>query len=420
MKIMILFVALALVLTGCSKHDAYKVAKTAPAKVEKLPLETEIGRITLTPEAEQRLGIALAAITEQDTQRRRTFGAVVMIPTGKSIAVVAPFSGTISAPNDTSIPTPGQRLTLGGPVLWLTPILSPERSVPSPAEQVQMANARATLVAAIAVAQGDLQRGKAEVDAAKIALARAEKLFADRAGSARAVDEAHAQLNFSDSGFQAATEREKQLTKLIAELDKPVSERTALPLAMSAPQTGILRSLSVVPGQAITAGTLLFEITDADTVWIRVPIYVELLADIKADEAARIVSIGVAETAQEFLATPVAAPPSADALSSTVDLYFECKNNDGALRPGQRVGAQVTLRGQDRGLTAPAKAIVYDIYGGTWVYVRTAEHIFQRERVLVRFQQSDQVVLAESPAAGTQVVTDGVAELFGTEFGAGK
>jgi multidrug efflux pump subunit AcrA (membrane-fusion protein) len=120
------------------------------------------------------------------------------------------------------------------------------------------------------------------------------------------------------------------------------------------------------------------------------------------------------------VATPVAAPPSADPLSSSVDLFFECPNTIAGLRPGQRVGVELALQGEDRGLTAPAKSIIYDIYGGTWVYVSTAEHVFQRERVAIRYTLGDQVVLAEGPAAGTKVVTDGAAELFGTEFGAGK
>jgi multidrug efflux pump subunit AcrA (membrane-fusion protein) len=444
MKKIIPLLVIALLTTGCSKNSDTKSTKTSPAKVEKVATETEIGRITLTPEAEERLGILLSPITEQDVQRRRTLGGDVMIPIGKSITVNAPFSGTVAPPDQATIPSPGQKVDVTSTVLTLLPILTPERDVPTPAEQVLMANARATLLAAVAVAQGDVQRGLAEVEAAKIALARAEKLFADRAGSERAVDDAIAQLNISESVLHAATEREQQLSLLVKELDKPASERTATPLAIKPPQPGVLRSLAVTQGQAVSAGALLFEVVDTDTMWIRVPVYVEMLADIDSHADARVVALG-ATTAdkesnstnyksakdttkhdqvnaipKEIVASPVVAPPSADPLSSSVDLYFECKNENALLRPGQRVGVQLAIRGKDRGLTAPAKAIIYDIYGGTWVYIRTADHSFQRQRVLIRYMLGDRAVLAEGPAAGTEVVTDGAAELFGTEFGAGK
>jgi len=428
MNRIILPLALALLIAGCKKHDNAKGPKTVPAKVEKMPVETEIGRITLTPEAEQRLGIQFASITEQDVERRRTLGGDVMIPVGNSIAVSAPFAGTVSPPGSSAIPVPGQRLELGSAVLTLVPLLTPERDVPTPAEQVQMANARATLLAAIAVAQGDIERGKAEVEAAGIALTRARNLFANRAGSERAVDDAIALENVSKSVLNAAVDRQSQLSRLIKEMDKPVSERKALPLDMIAPRSGVLRMLPVTEGQAVTAGTLLFEVVATETMWIRVPVFVEMLPDIDTDSVARIGSLGAAHGApgvgttpgKDIEATPVSAPPSADALSSSVDLYFQCSNRDGSLRPGQRVGMSLRLRGQCRGRTAPAKAIVYDIYGGSWVYIRTAEHVFQRERILIEFMMGDQAVLAEGPPAGTEVVTDGVAELFGTEFGAGK
>lgn len=430
----LLLVSIALLTTGCSTHDDSKAKKTKPAKVEKQPVETEIGRITLTPQAEQRLGIVLEKITEENVQRRRTLGGDLLIPAGKSVAVAAPFSGTVLPPQDSALPVPGNRIALGSAVLTLAPILTPERDVPTPAEQAQMANAKATLIAAITVARGDADRANAEVEAAKIALARAKQLFADRAGAERAVDDAQAQLNVGESMQKAASDRERQLSKLVAELDVPPSERTASPLAITSPQSGVLRSLSITPGQAVNVGAMLFEVVDTDKMWIRVPVYVDLLSDIDTEQTAQVVSLSQpsgSETSRSgaspgqvdsaiIEASPVSAPPSADALSSSVDLYYEVENTKGTMRPGQRVGVQLALRGETRGLTAPKKSIIYDIYGGTWVYIRTGEHAFERQRVLVSYMLGDRVVLAESPAAGTEVVTDGAAELFGTEFGAGK
>ena len=68
----------------------------------------------------------------------------------------------------------------------------------------------------------------------------------------------------------------------------------------------------------------------------------------------------------------------------------------------------------------PWSAVVLDIYGGTWVYERTAEHEFVRRRVVVDFVVADRAALSQGPDAGAEVVEQGAAELFGTEIGFSK
>jgi hypothetical protein len=67
----------------------------------------------------------------------------------------------------------------------------------------------------------------------------------------------------------------------------------------------------------------------------------------------------------------------------------------------------------------PYSAIVYETDGKTWVYTSTADLSFVRERVKVREIEGDRAALSEGPAEGTEVVTVGVAELFGAEHGIG-
>ncbi len=408
-------------------------AGPAPAKVEKLPLETEISRITLAPEAEQRLGIALAQVTRRRLQRRRTFGGDVVVPGGKAIIVSAPLAGTIAPPAQRQIPLPGQLVDAGEPVISLIPLLTPERYVPTPAERAQMANAKATMLAALTVAKGDVQRGQAEVDGARIAFARAEQLLADRVGSARAMDDAKALLNIAESTLQAAKDREQQFEKLLVELESFEEGGNASPLSLVSPQTGVIRSLSVSRGQTVAPGAALFEVVDTSTMWIRLPLYVDLIPMIDTQADANLVALGrraarraadephsLDNSSEDVVARPVTAPPTADALNTTADLYYEVDNADNTFRPGQRVGLSLKLRGEEESLVVPSNAILYDIFGGTWVYVKSGDHAFERHRVLIRYTANDQAVLDRGPAEGTQVVTDGAAELYGTEFGAGK
>lgn len=67
----------------------------------------------------------------------------------------------------------------------------------------------------------------------------------------------------------------------------------------------------------------------------------------------------------------------------------------------------------------PYSTIVYETDGETWVYTSTEDLSFVREHIVVQEIEGDRAVLSEGPPAGTEVVTVGVAELFGAEHGIG-
>ncbi|SMP41851.1 Multidrug resistance efflux pump [Neorhodopirellula lusitana] len=407
-------------LPGCQKVDKSKSESVKPAKVEKLPVETDLATITLTEDANRRLGITTAAIAKREVTRRRTLGGQAIVPIGKTIVVSSPLAGIVTRSGDQAIPPPGTRVAVGTPLLSIKPLLSAERDVMTPAEQVQLVGARANLMAAQTVAAGDVDRGNAEVEGAQIAFDRASKLFADRAGARRAVDDAEAQLNIAKSNLAAAKEREKQLKELLKMLDVQSPDGEVTPLPMTTPIGGLVNRVDISEGQTVASGTVLFEVVNLDTIWIRVPVFVDMLAEIQQDEPAKLVSLSGDTLPHDVMAKPIAAPPTADAMSSSADLYFEVDNSKLALRPGQRIGVELPTSKKASSLVVPNAAILFDIYGGGWVYAKTGEREYTRNRVSVQFVDGDEAMLAAGPEVGTQVVVDGAAELFGTEFGAGK
>ncbi len=181
-----------------------------------------------------------------------------------------------------------------------------------------------------------------------------------------------------------------------------------------------MRTFNVAKGQYVTAGTALFEIVNLTTVWVRVPVYVGQQSEFVADADAQIIGLEGDRAEEQLLARAVAAPPSADPLAATADLYYELDNTSGNFRPGERVGVSLLVKGEAESLTVPDAAILYDIHGGAWVYTQLEGDRFQRARVIVDHVQGETAVLAGGPEVGTQVVVDGAAELFGTEFGTGK
>lgn len=64
----------------------------------------------------------------------------------------------------------------------------------------------------------------------------------------------------------------------------------------------------------------------------------------------------------------------------------------------------------------PYAAVLYDAQGDTWVYTSPEPHVFVRHAVSIDYIDGDLAVLSDGPPTGTEVVTVGAAELFGTEF----
>lgn len=348
--------------------------------------------------------------------RRRVFGGEVTLPPGESAIVVAPLTGELRRVGQGPLPKPGEVIKRDQPIFELLPLLTPERYIPTIAEQAQIANANAVVMSLQITADGDVDQANEEVVAAKIALDRAEQLLRDRAGSARAVDDAKAVLAVAESRLKAARDRQGMLRKLANEKGPTAGE----PIPITSPIQGVLRTLPAAAGQTVSAGSTLFEVINLDSLWIRVPVYVGQLDTLDLTAEAAINLPGKTTSARMLSAKPIPAPPTADPLASTVDLFYSLAETVNPLQPGERVLAELQLTDEGESLVVPAKAVLRDIYGGTWVYVTEDKEHFHRERVVLKYFNDSEAILDGGPAEGTEVVVDGAAEIFGTEFGTGK
>jgi len=293
---------------------------SAPATITK---EGDLVILTLRPEAEQSLRLKTVAVEKRTVPATRLFSGEVVTPLaaeGKPIAPV--LGGTLD-------------------------------------EVLRLADLQAA-------ADGRILQAQVQIDAAKIAVERAQKMLSAEAGSARNVDEA----------------------------------KTALQLAEAAMTTAKAQ-------RGLLGGTL----GQNTRKWARVAIYSgesELL-DAKAEA-----HIG------KLAAKPVSGPPTANALTNTIDWYYELPT-DTKLRAGERVAVEIpTLESKLEALVIPFNAVLHDINGGQWVYAQTAEHVYTRKRIQVARLADRDAILTTGPAVGTKIVTDGSAELFGTEFMTGK
>jgi hypothetical protein len=70
-------------------------------------------------------------------------------------------------------------------------------------------------------------------------------------------------------------------------------------------------------------------------------------------------------------------------------------------------------------LTVPYGAVFYDSNGEAWTYTNPEELVYVRAPIVIDEIDGEVAVLSEGPEPGTNVVTIGAAELYGTESGIG-
>jgi hypothetical protein len=83
----------------------------------------------------------------------------------------------------------------------------------------------------------------------------------------------------------------------------------------------------------------------------------------------------------------------------------------------KRVGLKTApIRQNGQGTVIPYDAVIYDADGKTYAYTAPKPLTYVRQEIAIDHMAGDSVVLSDGPPAGTEVVTVGVDEVYGTEF----
>lgn len=385
------------------KPEEKKADKPPPGAV--VVKEEEFVRVVVGEKAAVRIGLAVGAVEIKPVRRVRVYGGEVTIPDGRRIPVTASLAGVLAAPAG-GMPKAGQAVEAGKPLFQLMPLLSPE--------------SRITMAATLATADGQVKTALARLDAAHVALVRARSAaaFSGNKAAEEAAGEAH---KVAQQELEAAKANHEVLKRAVGELDKG----TASPMPVLAPTSGILRVVTAQPGLTVASGAALCEVVDLSTVWVRLPLPVSDLDAVAKGQPALVGKLSAPSDGKTkpAPAEPVPAPPSANPLAGTVDLFYALPNAGLALSPGQRVGVTVPLADAVEAPTVPWSAVVLDINGGYWVFEETAPRTFTRRRVSVAYTDPADPAVAvlelnpTTPKPGTKVATRGVQELLGAETG---
>lgn len=389
------FITLLLIFYSCGKSDQSADKSQPPAKVENAVKESALSTITLSPKAEERLGIEISKVENRKLPGSLKLGGEIISIPGNEVRIAAPVAGTVLKSNSGGIPPAGKFVKRGEEILRLL-MLPPEKDLLGAREEV-------------ALKQEQLDVAQAKAD-------RAQQLLASRAISEKVFEETQVELTGAKAALKAATARLNLLSG--TDLDEAAANLSTL--VLESPIEGVLLRIFVAPGQTVPPSTVLFEVASLNPVWIRVPVYVGDLAKIDLQKDASITPLGTAQSPVFFTARLVPGPPLSDARSASADLFYEISNNERHFRIGQKVSVSLLQKSPEDSLIVPKSALLYDINGGNWVYTKIAPHVYSRRRVEVSHIVNDFAVLTRGLKVGDEVVVAGAAEIFGTEFGVGK
>jgi hypothetical protein len=106
-------------------------------------------------------------------------------------------------------------------------------------------------------------------------------------------------------------------------------------------------------------------------------------------------------------------PAKLESVKGSDDLKRVTFTREGAERVGLRTAP---VREQGQAKVIPYAAVLYDAGGKTYVYTSPEPLSYVREEVEVERIDGDRAQLSSGPPVGTEVVTVGAAEVYGTEL----
>lgn len=360
---------------GCVVYGDEAAARAALGAEEDTP-----GRIVYLKEQQWKTDFATTAVVERDLQDGVRASGEIRAVAGREAQITAPSGG---------------RITLAEPVPLIGMPVKQGQLLATVAPRLVSGGDRATLAA-------DVTAGGAEVDAAKVELARAERLVADQAAPSKTVDEARTRLRVAEARLTGARGR-------LAQYDAGSGGRR---FGVKAPIDGTLVSISVTSGENVEEGQRLLAVIDLERVWLVASVFEPDIPRVEGARAAWFTIEGYKDafTVDDSNGRLVTVGRVIDPRTRTTPVIFEVDNRAGKLRIGNFTKVVIATGAPRKGLAIPDSAIVED-GGKSIAYVMVEGEAFERRPLRLGARSNGWVEVLEGVGAGEHVVTVGGYEI---------
>jgi RND family efflux transporter MFP subunit len=134
-------------------------------------------------------------------------------------------------------------------------------------------------------------------------------------------------------------------------------------------------------------------------------------AELKVGNDANVIGPGGAPIAAKV--TQIS--PALDAANTTVEVWVQADNKDGALRPGTSLRVEMIARTVPNALVVPQTAIMTSPSGATFAIVIDKDDKPHRRKIAVGVRDSGKAQVTDGLESGQRVATTGAFELFKLE-----
>jgi len=314
---------------GAKANETFNIGKfTVYDAIENIPGEEESATDEISFLKEQQWKMDFATEEAQPRTIKSSIQAVGEVkPQPKSYAeIVSPVEGIISITEANQLVNPGQVVKKGQSLAVLVPPLSAQNSW----AEIYL----------------HYEQAKTEYD-------RAQRLKNRNAISAREFEEAQRNFEIQNAGFSNYFESEKSSFKYDSKNQR---------FTLTAPISGIVSNVNILPGQHVSQNQRLFSISDPSIVWLHLDLYSSQIDNFKDVAGATLRIPGKKEVLhiEKDKLKLISKENIIDPQTRTVDLWLEVKNNENKLMIGQTFNAQIYTGSQTEFLTIPSSAIFED------------------------------------------------------------
>lgn len=342
------------------------------------------GRIAFLKEQQWKTDFETVAVAERDLQDGVRASAEIRPVAGREARLGAPAGGRVSFADP--VPLLGMPIAKG----QLLGTISP---------RVGALGDRATMA-------GDAAAAQAELEAARSALARAERLVADQAAPEKTVEEARTRVQVAEARVSGTKGR-------LAQFDVGASGRgDGRVFQVRAPIDGTLVSVDVGAGESVEEGQLMFRVVDLGKVWLVANVFEPDLPRVEGAHAAWFTIEGYPQpfTIDDSNGKLVTIGRVIDPRTRTTPIIFEVDNAAGHLRIGNFAKAVIATGPPKKALAVPESAIVDDA-GKSIVFVMLEGESFERRPVRLGIRSNRWVEVLDGVKAGEHVVSRGAYEI---------
>jgi multidrug efflux pump subunit AcrA (membrane-fusion protein) len=267
-------------------------------------------------------------------------------------------------------------------------------------------------------AQTDFDAAKQAADAAQRVLESREELFKDGALARKAVDEAQVasvqakgQLATADQHLKSlqAVAKDEQTKNAAAQVDAAKGHYDTATAQLSysqivSPIDGVVTDRPAYAGEMAATGTPLLTVMDTSVIVARANLSLLQAKDVKVGDEATVTPSDGGDAVEGKVTT---VSPAVDANSTTVQVWVQVDNRDGALRAGGSGRVAIVARTIDGATLVPATAILPSDEGGSKVLVVDDKEVAHEKPVQTGATENGQVQITGGLEPGERVITVG-------------